>query len=125
MKRRKCQEFNKHRRSPKWKEMENKYRCELEKAKQGYYREKIRNLRKQNPRNWHREIKKLKSLDQHTEELSVKAIKDLPVSEQAELIADKFASVSHEFEKLKTDDIEIPPFNEKDIPQFEEQAYIL
>ena len=113
MKRRKCREFNKHRRSPKWKEIENKYQCELEKAKQGYYRGKIRNLIKQNPRNWHREIKKLKSLDQHTEELSVKAIKDLPVSEQAELIADKFASVSKEFEKLKTDDIEIPTLKKR------------
>ena len=40
--------------------------------------------------------------------------------EQAEQIADKFAQVSQEYEKLKTEDINIPIFAEKEIPQFTE-----
>ena len=40
--------------------------------------------------------------------------------EQAEQIADKFAQVSQEYEKLKTEDIKIPIFSEKEIPQFTE-----
>ena len=34
------------------------------------------------------------------------------------MIADKFASVSNEYSKLKDDDIDIPKFDVKDIPQF-------
>ena len=101
--------------------MEEKYQNELGKRKKDYYRRKIRNLRKNKPRNWHRELKKLTSYDQQKgEEIIVEEIKDLPISEQAERIADKFAAVSQEFEKLVTDDIKILHFSEEDIPQFEE-----
>ena len=66
-------------------------------------------------------IKKITSFDQQkTENISVESIKDLPVLEQAEQIADKFAQVSQEYEKLKTEDIKIPIFSEKEIPQFTE-----
>ena len=85
--------------------------------KKDYYRSKIQNLRKNKPRNWHKELKKLTSYDQ---QFSEEIIKDLPISEQAERIADKFAAVSQEFEKLATDDIKIPNFSEEDIPQFDE-----
>ena len=47
-------------------------------------------------------------------------IKDLPVDEQAEKIADKFSAVSQEYEKLNKDDIKIPNFLENEIPQFSE-----
>ena len=50
-----------------------------------------------------------------------KFIKDLPASEQAELIADKFAEVANEYEKLKEEDIDVPEFSEKEIPQFTER----
>ena len=121
MKRKKCREFHKNRRSKKWKIMEEKYQNELGKRKKDYYRRKIRNLRKKKPRNWHNELKKLTSHDQHkAEEIIVEEIKDLPISEQAERIADNFAAVSQEFEKLVADDIKIPDFSEEDIPQFDE-----
>ena len=53
---------------------------------------------------------------QKTENITVENIKDLPVPEQAELIADTFARVSQEYEKLKDDDIEIPEFTDYEIP---------
>ena len=53
MKRRKCREYKKHRKSDKWKRMDMEYWRELEKAKKEYYGEKIKNLRNSNPKQWH------------------------------------------------------------------------
>ena len=58
---------------------------------------------------------------QKTENITVENIKDLPVPEQAELIADRFARVSQEYEKLMDEDIEIPEFTDDEIPQFSEE----
>ena len=121
LKRRKGREYNKHRRSAKWKQMELIYNNELSKAKKEYYRKKIKNLRKSKPGKWYSEFKKLTSYDQQfSENLIVESIKDLPSSEQAEQIADKFAQVSQEYDKLKTEDVKIPDFSAKDVPQFTE-----
>ena len=66
---------------------------------------------------WYRELKKLTCFDQFkSEDVTVEDIKDLTMNEQAELIADKFAAVSQEYEAVKTEDIEIPEFCEADIP---------
>ena len=125
MKRRKGREYNKHRRSNKWKSLNASYVKELSKAKKSYFRKKIKNLKNVNPRLWHRELKKLTSFDQHSsDELKVESIKDLPVKEQVELIADKFAEVSQEYEKLETEHINFPIFEEKDIPQVPEAEVI-
>ena len=122
LKRKKSREYNKHRRSAKWNKMEVIYNQELAKAKKGYYKKKRKNLRKAKPGKWYSEFKKLTRFDQQiSENIIVECIKDLPVSEQAELIADKFAQVSQEYEKLKTEDIKIPAFSENEIPQFTEE----
>ena len=121
MKRKKCREYQKHRRSEKWKILDEKYRAEVNKIKKDFYRNKIRNLRKLKPRMWHRELKKITRYDQQkSEEIVVESIKDLSISEQAERIADKFASVSQEYDKLNSEDIEVPEFYQDQIPQFEE-----
>ena len=63
------------------------------------------------------EFKKLTGFDQDKfDKVNVEEIRNLPSNQQAELIADKFASVSQEYEALKREDIVIPPFNESDIP---------
>jgi hypothetical protein len=98
------------------------YNKEVSKAKLDFYRRNIKNLRKAKPGKWYSELKKITSYDQQkAEEIQVENIQDLPVPEQAELIADKFAQVSQEYEKLKTEDIEIPSFCVDDIPQFTEE----
>ena len=73
MKRRKCREYNKHRRSEKWYEMQNKYNLQLEKSKTEFYSRKISKLRKTKPKQWHRELKKLTSFDQHEGEIIVES----------------------------------------------------
>ena len=117
MKRRKAREFGKHRKSFKWNKMNKQYKIELHNAKKNFYDAKIKELLKAKPKHWHRELKRLTGFDKNSsEELIVEAIKDLPNKVQAELIADKFASVSQEFEKLTDEDITVPEFNENDIP---------
>ena len=74
-------------------------------------------MRKSNPKQWHRELKKLTRFDQHQEDLVVvESIKDFDDDEQAEIFAHKFAEVSQEYDKLKKEDIEIPDFSDDDFP---------
>ena len=109
LKRRKAREYGKHRKSKKWENMNIKYEEELSKAKKDFYSKKIRNLGKVNPANWYRELKKLTSFDQQKgEDIVVEEIKDLEFNEQAELIAEHFAAISQEFDKLEDGDILIP-----------------
>ena len=62
-------------------------------------------------------VQRIKKVDQlKSEEIVVEDLKDLPDKEQAEMIADKFAAVSQEYEKLKDEDIKVPEFAEDDIP---------
>ena len=117
MKRRKAREFRKNRKSNKWLQMDKAYKLEVGKAKKKYYSEKIEKLANSKPKFWYRELKKLTGFDQDKfEKVNVEEIRNLPSNQQAELIADKFASVSQEYEALKREDIVIPPFNESDIP---------
>ena len=117
LKRHKAREYHKHRKSEKWMKMDTEYKKELSKAKQSYYTKKIRKLKKTESKYWYRELKKLTSFDQmKPEELKVESIKDLTDEEQAEEIADKFAAISQEFDKLETEDVEVPDFIEADIP---------
>ena len=117
LKRRKSREFHKRKKSNKWKVMDKEYEAELSKAKKDFYRKKIKKLRKVKSKHWYREFTKLTSFDQlKLEEIDVEAIKDLPNKEQAELIANNFAAISQEYDRLETDDIQIPFFSPSEIP---------
>ena len=125
LKRLKCREFNKHRMSAKYQSLNNIYKVELSKAKKSYYRKKIRNLRTSNPRMWHKQLKILMTGSESQELPEVESIKHLPDSEQAELIADKFAEVSNLYDELDRNAINVPSFSEKDIPKFTEKEVIV
>ena len=91
--------------------MNKEYELELDKAKKEFYRRKIKKLRKVKSKHWYRELKKLTSFDQlKSEEIEVEEIKDLPNKEQAEQIANNFAAISQEYDRLETEDIQIPFF---------------
>ena len=121
----KRREYAKHRKSAKWLKVKVRYDEELKNAKRSFYTNKIAKLKKANPRKWYSELKKLTSFDQHeSEDIVVDDIKDFSVEKQAELIADKFAEVSNEYDKLKTDDINIPEFETRDIHQFNEDEVL-
>jgi len=65
-------------------------------------------------------LKRLCSYDQmKSEPIIVESIKHL--TDKAEIIADKFAKVSQEYEPLKSEDIHVPEFDQSTIPSFTHQ----
>ena len=97
--------------------MEFDYKLHLDKAKKFYYKNEIAKLKKSDPRKWYGWLKRLVSSNQlKTNEINVDSINHLPVKVQAEMIADKMSAVRNEYEPLKTEDIKVPVFSEKDIP---------
>ena len=125
LKRRKTREFRKRRKSGKWKILEEKYQAELTKAQKGFFRKNIHNLKNANPKQWYQQLKKLTSIDQHlNDELIVDEIKEFSYKEQAELIANKFAEVSQEYDRLEDKDIKLPEFTESEIPWISEKEVI-
>ena len=81
--------------------MNKLFKTETKTAKSQFYKNTVADLRKKNPGQW------------YSDEIS-----HLPDQEQAEIIAAKFSSIQNEYQHLKTEDISVPQFSEKDIPQF-------
>ena len=52
------------------------------------------------------------------DQVNVDELNHLPDQQQAEKIAEKFASIQNLYDPLKADDISVPPFSDSDIPQF-------
>ena len=69
-------------------------------------------------------MKKLMKYDSNEERIEVENIKHLSDTEQAEIIAEKFAEISLEFKALDRDRINIPFFNDQDIPNISEKEVI-
>ena len=59
MNRRPCRIYRKQRKSEEWRRLEEIYRKDIKKAKTFFYRTKIKNLRRSDPRKWHKELKKI------------------------------------------------------------------
>ena len=122
LKRLKSREYKKNRKSLKWRDLNVKYQKEVSKAKQNYYRNIIRDLKESKVAQWYSKLKRLCSYDQmKSEPIIVESIKHLTDKEQAEIIADKFAKVSQEYEPLKSEDIHVPEFEQSTIPSFTHQ----
>ena len=117
LKRKKNREYNRHRRSVKYISLHKLYKEELTKSKRIFYRKKIHALRTSNPRQWHKNLKRLITNDVAEEKIEVENIKNLSDTEQVELIAEKFAEVANLYEPLDRSKIEIPPFTFDDIPK--------
>ena len=83
-------------------------------AKKSFYRKKLSKLRSTNPRQWFKWIKGVGNSEQNDEKLEVESIKHLSDIEQAELIADKFAEVSNEYQPLDRSKINFPHFKDED-----------
>ena len=55
---RKKREYSKRRKSPKWSELNAKFKRKLYLAKQNFYKTKVKHLKTEKPGNWYRELKK-------------------------------------------------------------------
>ena len=100
MKRLKSREYQKHRRSVKWRDLNQRYKKEVSSAKKRYYKSIIKDLKTSNINQWYSKLKRLCSYDQEKlEPVIVDSIKHLSIKEQAEAIADKFSRSMNLFRK--------------------------
>ena len=91
----------------------------MKSAKAQFYNKTVADLKQKKPGQWYKCLKQITSFDQQkAEQLNIDDINHLTDQQQAEIIADKFASVQNEYEALQTEDIDIPPFSKSDIPKF-------
>ena len=81
----KCREYNKHRMSPKWLGLENKYKHALVQAKSKYYKNIVKDLKQSNPSQCYSKLKRICSYDQERyDQLNCEEIDTLTDEEQAE-----------------------------------------
>ena len=92
---------------------------EAKSAKANFYKKSVAELKLKKPGQWYSCLKQLSSYDQlKKEQTVVDSISHLPDQQQAEVIAEQFASIQNGYEAIKKDDISIPHFDESQIPQF-------
>ena len=91
------------------------YKEELSKAKKSFYSRKIECLRKSNPKLWYSNLKRLIKYDPKGDIIEVDSIKDLSDIDQAEEIASKFAEISHLYNPVDRNQIEMATVDEKDV----------
>ena len=95
------------------------FKKELKCAKANFYRNKVSDLKTKKPGQWYASLKRLNSYDQlKNDQPTVDEINHLSDQQQSEVIAEKFANIQNEYQPLKSEDISVPPFEQKDIPQF-------
>ena len=111
--------FHRERRSENWKNLNKLFKKEVKSAKSEFYKKSVADLKLKKPGQWYSALKRISSYDQQKcEQPQVDEISHLDDLEQAEIIAEKFSKIQNEYQPLKTDDISVPRFEEKDIPQF-------
>ena len=88
-------------------------------AKSNFYKQAVAELKLKKPGQWYSCLKKITSYDQQKhEQQNVDDISHLPDQQQAEIIAEKFASIQNEYQPLNSEDISVPTFEEREIPRF-------
>ena len=81
----------------------------------------VKDLKTSNPSRWYSKLKRVCSYDQERHAPIVcSEIENLPDQEQADTIDSNFCKVRNKFIAIKREDIEVPHFKEKSIPQFSE-----
>ena len=111
--------YRKERRSVNWKKLDKMFKNEVKCAKAAFYKQTVAELKLKKPGQWYQCLKKITSFDQQkNDQQIVDEISHLSDQQQAELIADKFASIPNLYQPLKTEDIHVPHFEENEIPYF-------
>ena len=105
-------EYNKRRRSPKWKRLNEQFEIKCRLAKSSYYCNIVKDLKSSAPGQWYSKLKRMSSHDQtKSEEVQVEEISHLSNQDQAEAIADNFSKISNEYQPLTTSDIDLETSN--------------
>ena len=99
IKRIKCREYSKHRKSPKWLTLKVKYDNVIKEEKTKFCRKVVKDLKESNPSQWYSKLKRLCSYDlEKQEELHCEEIDLLSDQEQADKLAEVFSAVRNQFD---------------------------
>ena len=111
--------YRKERRSVNWKKLDKMFKNEVKCAKAAFYKQTVAELKLKKPGQWYQCLKKITSFyQQRNDQQIVDEISHLSDQQQAEVIAEKFASIPNLYQPLKTEDIHVPHFEENEIPYF-------
>ena len=119
MDRRRKRIYRKERRSIKWKKFDKLFKKEVKSGKANFYKKSVEELKQKKPGQWYSFLKKISLYDQmKNDQPMVDEISHLSDQQQAERIAEQFASIQNEYESIQKDDISIPHYDETQVPQF-------
>jgi len=94
LRRRKAREFRKNRLSAKYLEIEKQYKAALKRSKRMFYAKNVKKLKSADSKQWWRHIKAMVRTEDKHEDIEVEEIKDFDNEVQANMIAQKFASIT-------------------------------
>ena len=102
-------EYIKHKKSKKWKHLNQLFEEKSEEQKVTYYENIVEDLKTSNPGQWYSKIKRMSQLDPTKgKDVEVEELQNLSIPAQAEAIADNFDKIANLYDPLKKEDIEIP-----------------
>ena len=108
--RRKRREYYKHRKSQKWKTLEELFQNKCQLAKQSYYENIVSDLKLSNPGQWYSKLKRMTCYDQtKSDQVMVESISHLSDKDQAEKIAGSFSKVSNHYDEINPNEIVLSP----------------
>ena len=117
--RKRRREFQRNRRSERYLQLQKKYKTKCTEEKKKFFIKMVTQVKEANPSQWYSMLKRISNYDQEKyKELQITEICHLTDKEQAEAIANKFNSISSEYEEVKQEDIDLPTIPPGTIPIF-------
>ena len=100
--RRRKREFYKHKRSARWEELNRLFELKCAEEKRKYYNNIVSDLRESNISQWYSKVKRMSGQDQNScADLTVDELAGMSSIEQAEAIADHYASISNLYKPIQ------------------------
>ena len=113
--RKRKREFDKNKKSLKWEKLNKEFTEKAEIEKSNYYVNIVQDLKDSNPGQWYSKVKRMSGQDtKNVSDALIEELSGLDDEEQAESIADHYASISNHYKPVQKNDFEeflknVPP----------------
>ena len=105
MDRKRKREFQKNKQSEKWHKLNGAFEQKCEDEKSSYYHKMVHDLKISNPGQWYSKVKRMAGQEDKREEIvTVEELIGFSDDQQAEIIADHYASISNLYAPVKKED---------------------
>ena len=95
----------KNHKSQKWVNLNEKYLCQIKKAKVSYSKKIVGDLKTSNPSQWYSKIKRMSNMNRDgDDQFYIEELSELSAQAQADTLAGFYASTRNQFEPVKDDD---------------------